>query len=174
VDTFPEALYYALREDPDVIMVGEIRDLETMRTGLAAAETGHLVIATLHAVDTVGAIDRMIAMFPVHEQDYVRIQLSLCLRAVVAQRLLPNTEGNGRVLAAELLLNTPAVASGIRMGQPTQVFNALDTGQAMGMVAFDQSLVNLATNRHITSEMALRMARNQKKVQEKLVRVGMR
>ncbi len=174
VPSFKDALFYALREDPDVLMVGELRDLDTMRTALSAAETGHLVLATMHAVDTVGAADRMVSLFPPDEQDYVRTQLSIVLRAILAQRLLQTQNARQRVLACEYLVNTPAVATGIRTGAQSQIMNALETGTNAGMISFDHSLLQLAQQRLIDGEMALRMARNQKKVQERLVRLGVR
>ncbi|MCF6228286.1 MAG: PilT/PilU family type 4a pilus ATPase, partial [Planctomycetes bacterium] len=169
-NSFSEALHFALREDPDVIMVGEMRDIETMRTAITAAETGHLVLSTLHAIDTVSTIDRICAMFPSEEQDYTRLQLSMVLRAVVAQRLLPTRSEDKRVMVAELLMVTPAVANMIRQAQPSLIHQALETGASMGMVSFDKSLIILARKGQIEPDLAIRQARNQKGVAEALGR----
>ncbi|MHC4839839.1 MAG: type IV pilus twitching motility protein PilT [Planctomycetota bacterium] len=169
-NSFEESLHFALREDPDVIMVGEMRGIETMRTAITAAETGHLVLSTLHAIDSVSTIDRICAMFPSDEQDYTRLQLSMVLRAVIAQRLLPTRNGEGRVMSAELLMVTPAVANMIRQAQPSLIHQALETGSSHGMVSFDKSLVALARKGQIDPDTAIRQSRNQKGVAEALGR----
>jgi twitching motility protein PilT len=167
-NSFAEALHFALREDPDVIMVGEMRDLTTMRTAITAAETGHLVLSTLHAIDSIATIDRICAMYPTDEQDYVRMQLSMVLRGVIAQRLLPTKNEDKRVMCAEFMLVTPGIANMIRQGQPALIYQALETGASHGMVSFDKALVNLARKGIIDPDLAIRQARHQKGVAEAL------
>ena len=137
--SFVEALRGALREDPDVILLGELRDAETIRLALTAAETGHLVLATLHTWGASQAIDRLVDTFPAQEKDPVRNQLAGSLRAVLAQRLLPDLQG-GRVALYELLVNTPAAANLIREGKTWQLPGIIQTGQQAGMQNFDQSV----------------------------------
>src|SRR5207248_4527578 len=117
---FAPALKHALRQDPDVIMVGEMRDLETISTAISAAETGHLVFATLHTQDAAQTVDRIIDVFPAHQQQQIRVQLSSCLKAVVGQTLLPRISGKGRVAAREIMLVTPAISNLIREGKTYQ------------------------------------------------------
>jgi twitching motility protein PilT len=171
-NSFAEALHFALREDPDVIMVGEMRDLDTMRTAITAAETGHLVLSTLHAIDTIATIDRICSMFPTDEQDYVRMQLSMVLRGVIAQRLLPTRSEDRRVMVAEFLLVTPGVANMIRQGQQALIYQALETGASFGMISFDKALINLARKGILDPELAIRQARHQKAVAEALGRAA--
>ena len=140
---FASALRGALREDPDVILVGEMRDLETISTALTAAETGHLVFATLHTQDTAQTVDRIIDVFPAHQQGQVRVQLSVALQGIVTQQLLPNADGSGRVVATEVLVPTPAIRNLIREGKTHQIYAALQTSGAVGMQTMDQSLANL-------------------------------
>lgn len=142
VPNFADALRDALREDPDVILVGEMRDLATIRAALTAAETGHLVFSTLHCSDTVGAIDRIAAMYPAEEQAGVLRQISHCLKGVVAQRLLPKAKG-GRAASVEILRFTPAVANLVRTGQLAQIYTVLETGAQQGQLPFDQHLAEL-------------------------------
>ena len=156
---FNAALVEALRQDPDVILVGEIRDLETVRTALRAAETGHLVFATLHAGDCTGAIERLVSVFPAEEQAGARHQLALVLRGIFAQHLLPTADGRGRVPACELLVNTPAVANLIATGRPQQIYSMLETGTAVGMRTLDRSLAELCAAGHITEARALAFSR---------------
>src|SRR3978361_967195 len=131
--SFSEALKAALRQDPDVILVGEMRDLETIQTALTAAETGHLVFATLHTQDTAQTIDRIIDVFPAHQQGQVRVQLSVALQGIMTQQLLPTADGSGRVVATEVLVPTPAVRNLIREGKTHQIYSVLQTGSAVGM-----------------------------------------
>src|SRR5207344_129034 len=131
--TFGEALRAALRQDPDVILVGEMRDLETIGTALTAAETGHLVFATLHTQDTPQTIDRIIDVFPPHQQQQVRVQLAVALQGIVTQQLLPTTDGSGRVVACEVLVPTPAIRNLIREGKTHQIYSVLQTSGAQGM-----------------------------------------
>ncbi len=144
--TFNAALVEALRQDPDVILVGEIRELETIRTAITAAETGHLVFTTLHAADCTGAIERLVSVFPSGEQDAIRRQLALVLRGILAQHLLPAADGATRVPACELLVSTPAIANLIATGRANQIRSALETGSAHGMFTLDQSLAALVAS----------------------------
>ncbi len=130
--SFGDALKAALRQDPDVILVGEMRDLDTISTALTAAETGHLVFATLHTQDTAQTIDRIIDVFPAHQQGQVRVQLSVALQGIMTQQLLPNSDGSGRVVACEVLVPTPAVRNLIREGKTHQIYSVLQTGSAVG------------------------------------------
>lgn len=152
--SFASALRAALREDPDVILVGEMRDRETLRAALTAAETGHLVFSTLHAASAVSASERFVGAFADHERDSVRNQLSYVLRAVVAQRLLRSTKGQ-RVPAVEVLRVTSAVANLIRTGRPSQVASALESGSRQGMQTFAESLASLVRRGLISEEAAL-------------------
>jgi twitching motility protein PilT len=161
--SFNDALVAALRQDPDVVLVGEIRDLETIRTAITAAETGHVVFTTLHAGDCVGSIERLVSVFPADEQDGIRRQLSLVLRGVVSQRLLPalgNGHGQRRVAAAEILVNTPAVANLIATGKSAQIYSVMETGTAAGMQTFEQDLARLWVTRRVHEATAFALARH--------------
>ncbi len=140
---FAEALRSALREDPDVILVGEMRDLETIRLALTAAETGHLVFGTLHTSSAAKTIDRIIDVFPAAEKEMVRSMLSESLRAVISQTLLKRKDGSGRVAAHEIMLGTPAIRNLIREGKVAQMYSSIQTGQALGMQTLDQALTDL-------------------------------
>lgn len=157
---FAFAVRAALREDPDVIMVGELRDTETMRAALVAAETGHLVFSTLHTGDAVGAIERFVGAFPGDEQAFARQRLSLVLRAAVSQQLVANAAGDGRVPAVEILRATPAVANLIATARSHQIYSAIETGSEAGMQTFDQSLAGLARAGLVCSEQARLLARD--------------
>ena len=141
--SFAIALRQSLRQDPDVIAVGEMRDLETIATALTAAETGHFVLATLHTPDVSQTIDRIVDVFPPHQQEQVRIQLAACLQAIVSQKLLPIPGDKGRVVATEILLATPAVRQVIRTRKTEQIMTIIQTSSEMGMVSMDKSLKNL-------------------------------
>ena len=158
--TFAAGLRTILRQDPDVIMVGEMRDAQTARAAITAAETGHLVFSTLHTGDTVGAIDRLLGIFSGAEREAVAHQLSLALRAVVAQRLLPGLNHGARVPAVEILQVTKAVAHLVRVGKWEQIYSAIETGRAEGMRSFEQSLRELVENRLIAKEEAYRATRD--------------
>jgi len=170
VRSFPEAVRAALREDPDVILVGEMRDLETMRAAITAAETGHLVYSTLHTGDAVGAIERMVGLFPGDEQQGIRQQLSMVLRAVVAQRLLPAVDGNGRIPAIEILYVTQAVGHLIRSGKSSQIYSAIESGSSLGMQTLEQSLAELAISNLIRPEDARRVARDPETFDQRFLR----
>lgn len=152
--SFSEALRSALRQDPDVILVGEMRDLETISTALTAAETGHLVLATLHTQDSPQTIDRIIDVFPPHQQQHVRVMLASALQGVVAQQLLPTADGSGRVAAVEILIPTPAVRNLIREGKTHQIYSAIQTGGEHGMQTMDAALIDLVRTGKITREIA--------------------
>ncbi|OOZ40513.1 type IV pilus twitching motility protein PilT [Solemya elarraichensis gill symbiont] len=153
VATFADALRAALREDPDVILVGELRDLETIRLALTAAETGHLVFGTLHTSSAAKTIDRIIDVFPAAEKEMVRSMLSESLRSVISQTLLKKIEG-GRTAAWEIMVATSAIRNLIRENKVPQMYSAIQTGQALGMQTMDQHLTKLVENRIISSEMA--------------------
>ena len=159
--SFSRALKHVLRQDPDVILVGEMRDLETISTALTAAETGHLVFATLHTQDAPQSIDRVIDVFPPEQQQQVRVQLAATLQAVVTQQLVPTAQGGGRVAAAEVLIVTPAVRNLIREGKVHQIYSAMQSGGRYGMQTMDQSLALLVTARAITMETAIERCANE-------------
>ncbi len=168
VPSFAEAVRATLREDPDVILVGEMRDTETMRAAVTAAETGHLVFSTLHTGDTVGALDRTLGVFPAEEQPSVRHQLSMVLQAVVAQQLLPRHDGSGRVPAVEILRVNSAVAHQIRSGKFEQIYSTIEGGSACGMQTMEQSLAELVAQGLVDTAVATRAARNPRLVQARL------
>ncbi len=142
-ESFARALRGALREDPDVIMVGEMRDLETIQLALTAAETGHLVLGTLHTGNAPRTLDRVLDVFPTDQRDQIRIMVSESLRGVLSQQLVPTIDGEGRVLATELLVNTPAVANCIREGKTYMLPGVMQTGKHVGMITMDESLKKL-------------------------------
>jgi twitching motility protein PilT len=152
--SFGLALKAALRQDPDVILVGEMRDLETISTALTAAETGHLVFATLHTQSAPQTVDRVIDVFPAHQQDQVRVQLSVALMGIMTQQLLPTMDGSGRVVACEVLVPTPAVRNLIREGKTHQIPSALQTGAGVGMQSMDAALSALVRAGKITQRLA--------------------
>jgi len=153
--SFANALRHVLRQDPDVILVGEMRDLETISTALTAAETGHLVMSTLHTPSAAQAIDRIIDVFPPYQQEQVRLQLSLVLEGVLAQVLLRRASGRGRVAAVEIMLGTDAVRNIIREGKIEQMPTYMQTGSQFGMQTMDQALQTLVRSRLVTAEEAL-------------------
>jgi twitching motility protein PilT len=156
---FAEALRSALREDPDIILVGEMRDLETIRLALTAAETGHLVLGTLHTSSAAKTIDRIVDVFPAAEKDMVRSMLSESLRAVISQTLLKRI-GGGRVAAHEIMIGTPAIRNLIRENKIAQMYSSIQTGQAQGMQTLDQCLNDLVTRGVVTREEARYKAQN--------------
>src|SRR2546421_4568898 len=152
--SFADALKAALRQDPDVILVGEMRDLETISTAITAAETGHLVFATLHTQDTAQTIDRIIDVFPSAQQGQIRAQLSVALQGIMTQTLLPTSDGSGRCVATEVLVPTPAVRNLIRESKSHQIYSVLQTGGAHGMQTMDASLAQLVRAGKITRKLA--------------------
>src|SRR5829696_4027914 len=165
--SFADALRSALRQDPDVILVGEMRDLETIGTALTAAETGHLVFATLHTQSTAQTIDRIIDIFPAEQQAQVRMQLSIGLQGIVTQQLLPTADGAGRVVACEVLVPTPAVRNLIREGKTHQIYSAIQTSGALGMQTMDAHLAQLVR----TDRIDRRLAEQRASVPEELKRL---
>ncbi len=152
--SFAAGLKAALRQDPDVILVGEMRDLETIHTALTAAETGHLVFATLHTQDAPQTIDRIIDVFPAEQQQQVRVQLSVALQGIITQQLLPTADGAGRVAACEVLLATPAIRNLIREGKTHQIYSSLQTGASIGMQTMDAALATLVRSGKISQQLA--------------------
>src|SRR3954468_4336485 len=150
--SFANALKYALREDPDIILVGEMRDLETIQAALTIAETGHLAFATLHTNSAAEAINRIIDVFPSHQQSQVRAQLAFCLEGVVTQTLLPKIGGKGRAMAAEILVVTPAIRALIRDDKIHQIYSMMQSGKKHGMQTMNDSLFQLYTNREVNQE----------------------
>jgi twitching motility protein PilT len=163
-NSFGAALKYVLRQDPDVIQIGEMRDLETIKAALTAAETGHLVFATLHTNDAIQTVDRIIDVFPGHEQQQIRFQLSMTLLAILSQRLLPRADKKGRVLAAEVLRNNTAIANLIREGKTHQVYSVVETGHKEGMQTMDRSLKGLYNKGLISRDEAIAHMRNPKEI----------
>ncbi|HET6371739.1 MAG TPA: type IV pilus twitching motility protein PilT, partial [Candidatus Polarisedimenticolia bacterium] len=150
--TFSEALRHVLRQDPDVILVGEMRDLEAISIALTAAETGHLVFSTMHTNDTTQAIDRILDVFPASQQNQVRQQLALSLTGVVAQHLIPTMDGKGRVPAVEVLVATDAIRNLIRTSRTHQIYSTLSTGRASGMQTLEESLATLCRRKRISRD----------------------
>jgi len=161
--SFAEALRRVLRQDPDVIVVGEMRDLETMSVALSAAETGHLVLATLHTINASQTIDRIVDAFPPEQQYQVRVQLAEVLEAIISQALLPKQDGTGRVAIHEILTTTDAIRNLIRKGATEQIPTYMNMGQKDGMQTFEQSVTQLADLGLISQEVAL--SRTSKKLQ---------
>jgi len=153
--SFADALRGALRQDPDVILLGEMRDLETISTAITAAETGHLVFATLHTQDAPSTIDRLIDVFPAAQQEQIRVQLAATLQGIVTQTLLPTVDGKGRVAALEILLPDDAVRNLIRQAKVEQIYSVMQTNTSRGMQTLEQALVDLVTRGIITQEIAM-------------------
>jgi len=158
--SFSDALKHALRQDPNVIMVGEMRDLETISTTLTAAETGHLVLATLHTPDAPQTVERVIDVFPPNQQHQVRLQLADCLQGVISQLLLPRADGKGRILATEVMVATPAIRNLIREHQIEQIPTLMQTGSQFGMHTMDKSLKQLYKDGIISLETATSKVKN--------------
>ena len=153
--SFANALKSGLREDPDIILVGEMRDLDTISLALTAAETGHLVFSTLHTSDAPQTIDRIVDVFPSYQQQQIRIQVSSCLKAVVCQTLVPRVDGRGRIAAREVLMVNQAIGNLIRQAKTHQIYSAIETSARMGMITMDRSLSNLVKQGVIILEEAL-------------------
>jgi twitching motility protein PilT len=153
--SFANALKHVLRQDPDVILVGEMRDLETIQTAITAAETGHLVFATLHTQDAPQTIDRIIDAFPPYQQQQVRVQLSTTLQGVVTQQLLQTWDGKGRTVAAEVMIATPAIRNLIREAKVHQIYSSMQAGAQHGMITMDHALARLVTQGAISGELAM-------------------
>lgn len=158
--SFPEALKRTLRQDPDVIIVGEMRDLETISTTLTAAETGHLVLATLHTPDAPQTVQRIIDVFPPHQQKQIRVQLADCLQGVLSQLLLPRATGKGRILATEIMIATPGIRNLIREGEVAQIPSLIQMGAQYGMHTMDKCLKQLYREGIVTKDVALMKVKN--------------
>lgn len=172
--SFTEALKHALRQDPDVILVGEMRDLETISLALTAAETGHLVFSTLHTQDAPQTIDRIIDVFPPHQQLQIRAQLAATLKGVICQQLIPRADGRGRVAARELMIVTPAISNLIREGKVHQIYSSIETGAKYGMHTLEASLAELVKERVITMDDAFIKANNPDLLRLKLSAMGIK
>lgn len=173
VDTkgFGAALRSVLREDPDVVLIGEMRDLETIQSAITIAETGHLTFATLHTNSASQTINRIIDVFPPHQQDQVRTQLAMNLEGIVTQSLLPRADGRGRCVACEVLIPNSAVRHLIRDNKIHQIYSTMQTGQdKYGMITFNQSLANLYFKREISNELALSVSHNSEELAELIKR----
>src|SRR6266705_1904455 len=155
--SFASALKYALRQDPDVVLVGEMRDLETIAATLTIAETGHLAFATLHTNSAAESVNRIIDVFPSHQQSQVRAQLSFVLEGIVTQTLLPKAQGKGRVMAAEILVVTPAIRALVRDDKVHQIYSSMQAGKKWGMQTLNDALYALYMNREVTADEALRV-----------------
>ena len=164
--SFAQALRHALRQDPNVIVVGEMRDLETIATALTAAETGHLVLATLHTPDAPQTVSRIIDVFPPYQQQQVKLQLSDCLQGVVSQVLLPHSSGKGRVLATEVMVATPGIRNLIREQQIEQIPTMMQTGMQYGMHTMDKSLKELVQKGEISMDMAMSKVKNREEFKQ--------
>ncbi len=158
--SFQHALRHALRQNPDVILVGELRDLESIALALTAAETGHLCFATLHTTDAAQTVARIVDVFPAHQQEQVRVQVASSLQGVISQTLLPRANGRGQVAARELMLNTPAIANLIREGKDHMITNAMETGGKMGMYTLDKTLEELVRKGTVALKDALSKSSN--------------
>ena len=170
--SFKDALKRALRQDPDIVLIGEMRDLETIGAALTLAETGHLVFATLHTTDAAQTVDRIIDVFPPFQQQQVRTQLSVTLKAVICQQLIPKADGKGRVAAREIMIVNSAIANLIREGKTHQIYSAIDVGGKIGMKSLDKDLVLLAKQGLITKEAAMTKCNNPQVVQQMLLGSG--
>src|SRR5882672_2050500 len=169
--SFSMALRAALREDPDVVLIGELRDLETVEAALRIAETGHLTLATLHTNSAAQTINRIIDVFPAHQQGQIRTQLSLVLEGIVCQALLPRSDGKGRVVSLEILVPNPAIRNLIRDDKIHQIYGAMQTGQEkLGMQTANQSLASLHLKRLITLDVALGASSNKDELQDMITR----
>jgi twitching motility protein PilT len=169
---FTAALKHVLRQDPDVILVGEMRDLETISTAITAAETGHLVFATLHTQDAPQTIDRIIDVFPPHQQQQVRVQLSTTLQGVVTQQLIPTIDGQGRAVACEVLVTTPAIRNLIREGKVHQIYSSMQAGGRYGMQTMDMSLAQHVKAGTISQQMAYERCHDSEELQRLLGSTG--
>ncbi|MCK5055158.1 MAG: type IV pilus twitching motility protein PilT [Candidatus Aminicenantes bacterium] len=169
--SFPAALRAVLREDPDVVLIGEMRDLETIQAAITTAETGHLTFGTLHTNSASQTINRIIDVFPPHQQDQIRTQLAMNIEGIVTQALLPNVSGRGRCVAVEVLVPSPAVRHLIRDNKIHQIYSSMQTGQEKyGMITFNQSLANLYFKREISLELAISVSHNVEELNDMIKR----
>jgi twitching motility protein PilT len=163
-NNYPNALRAALRQDPDIILIGEMRDLETISIAITAAETGHLVFATLHTVNAVSSIERIIDVFPPFQQEQVKVQLANVLEGVISQQLLSRANQRGRIAACEIMIPNSAIRNNIRDGKTHQILSFLQTGRSEGMISMDASLMELYKSNFITKEDALKYAMDRKRM----------
>jgi twitching motility protein PilT len=170
--TFANALRGALRQDPDVILVGEMRDLETIEAAITAAETGHLVFGTLHTIGAATTVDRIIDAFPANQQNQIRSVLSVAMSSVISQALLPKAGGKGRVAAYEIMHNNPAVANLIREGKTERITSVIQTSRKLGMITLDEYLLGLWRKGVITGEITLERAMNREEVRKNMMGEG--
>jgi len=168
VPDFPEAMRRVLRQDPDLILLGEMRDLDTISAAITAAETGHLVLGTLHTTGSARTINRMIDAFPANQQEQIRAQLSVSLLAVISQVLMPSADGRGRVAAFELMINNPAIGNLIRKNETNKIQSTIQTSKRFGMITLDDSLLGLVQKGAITRETALDFAQDQAALEARL------
>lgn len=170
IDTlsFANALRVVLREDPDVILVGEMRDLETIEIAITAAETGHLVLSTLHTIGAASTIDRMIDVFPPHQQQQIRVQLATVLEAVISQQLIPTIDGTGRVASFEIMHAIPAIRNLIREGKSHQLTSFIQTNKSLGMQTMDDAIYNLYFQGKISADQAMAFAQDASSMERKL------
>ncbi len=169
-NSYANALRAALREDPDVILVGEMRDLETISTAITAAETGHLVLSTVHTIGASNTVDRLIDVFPSHQQQQIRIQLASVLEAIISQQLIPANDGISRLAAFEVLHVNGAVRNLIREGKSHQLLTVMQTNRKLGMISMDDAITELYRNQKISREMALQFAQDPDTMQMKMLR----
>jgi twitching motility protein PilT len=168
VPDFPEALRRALREDPDVILVGEMRDLETIAAAITAAETGHLVFGTLHTTGSARTVDRIIDAFPANQQEQIRAQLSVSVQGVISQVLLPRKDGKGRVAGFEVMLMTPAIGNLIRKNETNKIQSTIQTSRRFGMITLDDYLLDLVRKGDVDKEVALDAAQDRADLEARL------
>lgn len=164
--TYSNALKYVLRQDPDVILVGEMRDLETIAAAITLAETGHLVFSTLHTQSAAQTIDRIVDVFPPYQQEQIRTQLSLTLKAVVSQQLLPKARGTGRIASREIMVMNSAISNLIREGKTYMISNTIQTGKREGMITMEESILDLLRHGDITGDVAMSKIPDKAKVKQ--------
>jgi twitching motility protein PilT len=169
---FADALKYVLRQSPDVILIGEMRDLETIQTAISAAETGHLVFSTLHTTDAVQTVERIINYFPAYLHNQIRMELSLCLNGIICQRLLPRRSGKGRVPSIEVMINTPMIKKLLLEGRTTELAEHIVEGEYYGMQSFNQALIKLIREALITQEVAMSYSSSPEELRLALEGVG--
>ena len=169
--SFPTALKYVLRQDPDIILIGEMRDLETIEAALTIAETGHLVFATLHTNSTYEAVNRIVDVFPADQQRQILTQLAFVLQGVVTQQLIPRSRGGGRILAAEVLVCTPAIKAVIREGKTHQIYSLMQAGQKFGMQTMNQALLSAVLDKSLSAEDALERSMDRVELEQMIGKV---
>jgi twitching motility protein PilT len=169
--SFPTALKYVLRQDPDIILIGEMRDLETIEAALTIAETGHLVFATLHTNSTYEAVNRIVDVFPADQQKQILTQLAFTLEGVMTQQLVPRSRGTGRIMCAEVLVCTPAIKAVIREGKIHQIYSLMQAGMKFGMQTMNQALLQAVLDKHLTAEDAIERSTDRLELEQMLQKV---